>query len=103
MYRRLLVCVLVAGVCACGQPSTSRSRQNLVFLTREGCPDSQQLRSNLDAALVALHVSPDYQVFNVASLPATDARGAYPTPTVLYQNRDLFGVPEPPLPHQPAT
>ena len=73
------------------------------LLTRDGCPDSARLRSNLDAALAALHAPADYQVLDVETLPASDPRGGYPTPTVLYQNRDVFDIPEPPLPHPPAT
>jgi hypothetical protein len=45
-------------------------------------------------------LAPDYRVIGVASLPGTDSRRGYPTPTLLYANRDVFGMPEPrpPLP-----
>jgi hypothetical protein len=34
------------------------------------------------------------------TLPETDVRRGYPTPTLLFADRDIFGmsVPEPPLP-----
>ena len=67
----------------------------IAFLTREGCADSDTMRRNLNEALSALGARTDYQVLNTATLPATDVRRGYPTPTVLYSNRDLFGMPEP--------
>jgi hypothetical protein len=42
-------------------------------------------------------------VVDLGTLPDTDARGGYGTPTVLHKNRDLFGMPEPPIPHPEAT
>jgi hypothetical protein len=61
----------------------------------EGCETTPALRRNLDTALKALGLPPDYQVVNVAVLPETDVRRGYATPTLLYANRDLFGFPEP--------
>jgi hypothetical protein len=42
----------------------------------------------------------DYQFIDLDTLPASDARRGYPTPTLLYRGRDLFGmpVPAPPFP-----
>lgn len=37
----------------------------------------------------------NYQVIDVATLHPTDPRSGYPTPTLLYEGRDLFGLPEP--------
>ena len=102
--KQLLVCVLIAGVCACSPRSEPTAKPGgLVFLTRDWCPDSERLKSNLDAALAALHNASDYPVIDVDTLPASDPRGGYPTPTLLYANRDVFGMVEPPLPHEPAT
>jgi hypothetical protein len=58
------------------------------------------MRHNLDQALAALGTPTTYQVLDLASLDDTDVRRGYPTPTVLYAGRDLFGMPEPtpPLP-----
>lgn len=44
-----------------------------------------------------------YQVLDLASLPASDSRLGYPTPTLLYANRDLFGMPEPTPPFPEPT
>jgi hypothetical protein len=72
---------------------------NLVFLTREGCADTIRMRASLDDALRAMNLSTDYQVVDLDTLAATDVRSGYPTPTLLYRDRDLFGlaVPLPPF------
>src|SRR5437899_1350319 len=92
--------------CDCGgrtsgeRPPTSTARpttmkNDLVFVTRDGCVNTPDMLINLDDALRALGRPLDYQVVNLGGLPPTDPRSGYPTPTVLYRNRDLFGMPEP--------
>lgn len=92
----LFVLTVVVAGCA-NVPGT---RKSLVFLTREGCANTAAMRANLDQALQALGLPRDYQVLDLASLPVTDVRRGYPTPTLLYANRDVFGMaePRPPLP-----
>jgi hypothetical protein len=75
-------------------PPTSM-RNDLVFVTRDGCVNTPDMRRNLDAALRALELPLDYQIVNLGTVPPADPRSGYPTPTVLYRNRDLFGMPEP--------
>jgi hypothetical protein len=72
----------------------------LVFLTRDGCVNTPTMRGHLDRALKDSDLPSDYQVVDLASLPATDARIGYPTPTLLYKGKDLFGLsaPTPPFP-----
>lgn len=82
--------------------SGTRSRQ-LVFLTRNGCVNTVTMRENLDEALRLLGLPAEYQVIDSASLPETDPRGGYPTPTVLYAGQDLFGLVEPNVPYPPPT
>jgi len=74
--------------------------KDLVFLTRGGCVNTTTLRVNLDEALKATGLPTDYQFIDLDSLPPTDSRVGYPTPTILYANRDLFGMatPTPPFP-----
>jgi len=86
----VLIATLLAG---CGRPTTFV--KTLIFLTREGCAVSDQLRTNLDAALRTLKTPVSYQVIDQATLASTDPRAAYPTPTLLYAGRDLFGLAEP--------
>jgi hypothetical protein len=91
----ILWCVVVAAGCA-DQPS-------LVFLTRDGCVNTVTMRANLDDALRSMGLASNYQVIDLATLGATDARGGYPTPTVLHANKDIFGMAEPRPPYAPPT
>jgi hypothetical protein len=93
---------LMAGACRehTPQPVLSQSgrrsmREALTFLTRDGCVNTPDMLTNLDAALKALGLALDYQVVNIGTLAKTDSRTGYPTPTVLYRGRDLFGMPQP--------
>lgn len=72
----------------------------IVFLTREGCVNTTTMRTRLDAALERLGAAKDYAVIDADTLSESDARRGYGTPKVLFDNRDLFGMPEPapPLP-----
>ncbi len=68
----------------------------MVFLTREGCVLTDEMRANLDAALTQTgDARLAYRVVDLASLPADDPRRGYPTPTILREGRDLFGMPTP--------
>jgi hypothetical protein len=111
--RRIPValCCVVVVMASCTKPAklqqtqsvVSASEKHLVFLTREGCVNTRAMRANLDEALRALGQTINYEVIDLGALPESDPRAGYPTPTVLYENRDLFGMPEPPGPHPPGT
>ena len=81
-------------------PSAEPSTKGLLFLTRAGCGNTTVMRGNLDGALKALGLAASYVVVNQDTLAETDLRRGYPTPTLLYADRDVFGmsVPKPPLP-----
>ena len=68
-----------------------------MFLTRDGCVNTANMRTRLDEALDRLSASKDYAVIDADTLPHNDLRLGYGTPTILYRNRDLFGLPEPRL------
>src|SRR5260221_3024927 len=97
MWRLLGVFVAVV-VGSAGQPSTPSSMKELTFLTRDGCVNTPDMVNNLDDALKALGWPTNYQYINIGTLPKTDVRTGYPTPTLLYKGKDLFGmsVPKPP-------
>jgi len=95
----LLAVVLLAGACATDEGSV----RDLTFLTRDGCVNTPMMRANLDGALTTLGLPTDYAVIDSDTLAASDARVGYPTPTVLYHGRDLFGMREPPAPPPPAS
>lgn len=75
------------------QPRTMRD--DLVFVTRDDCVNTPDMFFSLDDALHALGLPLDYQVVNLGKLPTTDPRTGYPTPTILYKNHDIFGMPPP--------
>jgi len=80
-------------------PAAEPSSKGLVFLTRGGCVNTTVMRRNLDQALKALGLAAGYEVVDQDTLPETDGRRGYPTPTLLYADRDVFGmaVPKPPF------
>ena len=82
---------------------STESMKNLVFLTRDGCVNTVTMRANLDEALNALALPKDYAFIDADTLEASDPRGGYGTPTVLFADRDLFGMDEPPVPHPAPT
>ena len=75
----------------------------LTLLACRDCVNSAILRKHLHDALEDLGWTPIFAIVDPATLPPTDARRAYPRPAVLWQGRDLFGMPEPPLPYPPPT
>src|SRR5262245_63298196 len=96
----------VAGACARRAPESTLSssqrrsvRGDLVFITRDGCVNMPNMLLNLDDALRGLGHRRDYEVVDLGKLPKTDARTGYPTPMVLYRNRDLFDMPAPVSPY----
>lgn len=102
-----MVLVLVALTSACASPATFKHAlptgaraSELVFLTREGCVATARMRTSVDQALKSLGTTAPYQVVDLDTLAPSDVRRGYPTPTLLYDNRDVFGLPEPqpPLP-----
>lgn len=89
-----------AGTDSTAAPSAEPSTKGLVFLSRGGCVNTTVMRRNLDEALKGLGLAAGYEVIDQDTLLETDVRRGYPTPTLLYADRDIFGmsVPKPPLP-----
>jgi hypothetical protein len=81
-------------------PSAQQRTKGLVFLTRGGCVNTTVMRGRLDEALKSLGLAVGYEVVDQDTLPEAEVRRRYPTPTLLYEERDVFGmaVPKPPLP-----
>ena len=92
MWRLIGVLTLAMTVTAANRPTTMK---DLTFLTRDGCVNTPDMMFNLDDALKALGWPKDYQFLNIGTLPASDARTGYPTPTLLWKGKDLFGMPVP--------
>jgi hypothetical protein len=77
--------------------------RELTLLTRDGCVNTPKMRANLASALKALKWATDYQAIDIGTLPTTDVRAGYPTPTLLYKARDIFGMPVPTPPFNEPT
>lgn len=88
VMRIWIVVVIAVATVSCG------ASPPMVFLTRTGCKNSNTMRVRLDEALQALGRIPSYTLINSDALPADDARRGYGTPTILINNRDLFGMSE---------
>jgi hypothetical protein len=76
---------------------------DLVLLTRHGCQNTSEMRANLNAALDRLGLRDDLQIIDIGTLPPVDERTGYPTPTLLYNGRDVFGMPAPVPPFSPPS
>ena len=96
MLIRLGICAcLAAGVVGC---SPAPAAKQMVLLTSGSCVNTPKMRANLDAALTALGKPASYTVIDLDTLPASDIRRGYPTPTVLYGGTDVFDMPTPERP-----
>ncbi len=105
----VLILGFFANVSGCAERSNRPSSQaetpsgDLVFLTRDGCSSTDTMRERLDASLRAVGQAVSYRVIDADTLPNSDPRRGYGTPTILVGNRDLFDMPEPPRSQSPAT
>lgn len=96
-----IVGLVLLAVTASGAVTAQKSmKDDLTFLTRDVCVNTPDMVVNLDEALKGLGWQTDYQYLDIGKLPKTDARTGYPTPTVIYKGKDIFGmpVPTPPFP-----
>jgi hypothetical protein len=57
----------------------------------------------LDGVLTALGWPLDYRFVDISMLSASDVRTGYPTPTILWKGRDIFGMPAPRPPYARAS
>ena len=96
MWRVVCGLLLVVTV---NESAAPRSVKDLTFLTRDDCVNTPDMMFNLDDALKALGWANDYQFINIGKLAKTDARTGYPTPTLLWKGRDIFGMPVPKPPY----
>ena len=94
-----LIHIAALGLIALGAADRPTSMRDLVFLTRDGCVNTPDMVNNLDDALKALGWLRDYQFIDIGSLRTTDVRTGYPTPTLLWKGKDIFGLPVPKPPY----
>lgn len=101
----VLLLMPLFAACAVDQTTPSEmqmapTRLHLEFLTREGCKNTPVMLENLKKAITEGKLSADYTVVQQAALKPDDPRVGYPTPTILLNGKDIFGlaVPKPPFP-----
>lgn len=71
---------------------------NIELLGFPNCPNTPSMRENLRAALTSVGGGLTFQDVNQESLPESDIRRGWPTPTVLVNGADLFGMAPPSAP-----
>jgi hypothetical protein len=91
IWQTAIVAVLIS-ISGADKPSV---KNDLVFLTRDGCVNTEVMKNNLDNALRAMKLMLDYQVVDIGTLPKNEPRAGYPAPTVLWKGKDIFGMPVP--------
>lgn len=103
----LLVCLVLGACTQIAPPDSARplavdggSEMKLEFLTREGCKNTPKVLANVKQALASMASPPELHIVHQAVLSPDDPRTGYPTPTILMNGSDIFGlpVPEPPFP-----
>ena len=99
MRMGFLVSTMLATV-AVATAAFPRTMKDLTFLTRDGCVNTPEMLNNFHGALKALGLPNDYRYIDIGTLPNTDVRTGYPTPTLLWKGRDTFGMPAPKPPFQ---
>lgn len=81
------------------RPATMNAAQPAIeLLGFPGCPNTPAMRANLKAALTAVGKGWTFKDTDQEQLPEGDIRRGYPTPTVLVNGRDLYGLPVPTAP-----
>jgi hypothetical protein len=90
---RLAALILLASITAC---ASSPGTPAIDLLSFPSCPDSPALRANLRAALNSINPDLTFREVNLESLPPSDPRCRWQSPTILVGGRDLFGMPAPP-------
>jgi hypothetical protein len=64
----------------------------ITFLGTTSCPNTPSLRANLRHALAELDMSGGFEDVNQDRLPEGDPLRRYPTPTILVNGHDLYGL-----------
>lgn len=73
-------------------------RPSIELLGFPGCPNTPAMRENLRAALRSIGGDARFLDTDQEALPPGDLRRGWPTPTILVNGADLFGLPAPTAP-----
>jgi hypothetical protein len=94
----LIIMALLSSLVACQGQSQKAEELNSIevtFLTRPGCPKSPVMFSNLNSALGDQGIAVAVATVDLGKLEKDDYRTGYGTPTVLVNDKDLFGMDRP--------
>lgn len=91
------VCLLSSALfgCAAHRGERPSGAMKVELLGFPGCPNTPAMRAHLREALADPAAFDDV---NQEALPESDPRRGWPTPTILVNGRDLFGLPAPSSP-----
>lgn len=90
-----LACASCAGTPRGMDVAPGTRAMHIELLGLPGCPNTPTMRRNLTEALHVVGMSLRFDDVNQERLPAADVRRGYPTPTVLVDGADLYGLPTP--------
>lgn len=79
---------------AIGKP-VAQAQLQIEVLGFEGCPNTPATKENVEKAIASLGLKADVAYVDQEKLPTNDSRRGWPTPTVLVDGRDLFGMASP--------
>jgi hypothetical protein len=105
-YARIVPFAALAVLAGCagmrradtGSEHMHATSPQIEFLGFPGCPNTPRLRDSLAAALASMGNGWTFADTNQETLPEGDLRRGWPTPTILINGRDLFGMPAPTAP-----
>lgn len=80
---------------AIGKPQANGAVMKIEILAFEGCPNTPQMKANVERAVASLGLAANVAYVDQMKLPESDRRRGWPSPTVLVDGRDLFGMAEP--------
>ncbi|HMD36340.1 MAG TPA: hypothetical protein VKH42_15295 [Vicinamibacterales bacterium] len=92
---RFALFIVLLGVTTTAQMKRPGTVKDLTFLTRDGCVNTPDMVNSLDDALTGLGWPKDYLYIAIGRLKKSDKRTGYPTPTLLWMGKDIFGMPAP--------
>ena len=78
-----------------GEHAAPLAAPRIELLGFPSCPNTPAMRANLAAALKSMGTGWSFVEVDQELLPEGDVRRGYPTPTVLVNGRDLYGLPVP--------
>jgi hypothetical protein len=82
--------IVIAGCTTTG--SKPNPTMQITFLGTASCPNTPALRANLRQALDDLGMRKGFQDVDQDRLPEGDPLRRFPTPTILVNGRDLYGL-----------